>query len=154
MEIDGDWVPFALDDPEPLRQALALVQGVNADVLCHLEPVQQPLVERKGLLGRSKAVPADFAVAILHWSDEAGAGEFELNFVLPPGPPFEQRVGLPAGVARSAKDGTSASMTLAAHHSPASAASTVLGLLATAYAGVVTGPWQVQVVDNLPSMGD
>lgn len=154
MEIDGGWEPCPLDDPEPLRRALTLVSGTNADAVCQVQPVTQPTVERKGLLGRVKQVPADYALAVIHWSDETGAGEFELSFVLPPGPPFEQRVGLPAGVAHSAPDGTTATMTLAEHHSPASAAATILGLLPTAYAGFVTGPWQVQVYDNSATVGD
>lgn len=157
MDLETGWVPCPLDDAEALRRALAYLAteaGDNADALAEVAPLQPPLVEHKGFLGRTRQVPAPYKVTVVHWSDETGAGEYEVTFTLAPGPPFEARVGLPAGVARSAPDGSTAAMSLAEHHSPASAAGVILGLVGPAYAGVVLGPWQVRLVDNLPDLGD
>lgn len=154
MQIDSGWEALSPDDPEPLRQALTLIQGTNADALARLAPVQPPTIEKKGMLGRTKQVAVAWGGTFVHWSDENGVGEYNLALEMVPGPPLAQRVGLPAGVTVPTDDGTTAAVVFDETMSPASVAACVAQLLPVVFGAAVPSGWQVCVDDNNPSFSD
>lgn len=154
MEIDGPPEPCPLTDPEPLRQVLVALQGSNATYLARLTPVQPPMVEKKGLLGRSRPVPAPWQVDLVHWADEDGSGQFEATLTAPPGSSFHQRPTLPPGVTVNEGRGDRVTVSIDPSASPAVAAAVLAGLVPAVYGDVDRASWQAQLVDNDFSGGD
>jgi len=96
--MDGPAYPLDLGRPGDLDHGIGLTRGGQGEVWLTVAPLRQPLVERKGFLGRRKQEPAGWCLAAQDWADSTATSEWTIWCVLPAGAPLSRRgVALPEG---------------------------------------------------------
>jgi hypothetical protein len=91
-------VPFELTDVGALGDGLSQVRGTGGQVWLTVAPQRQPMVERKGFLGRRRQAAAAWCLAAQDWAGSGEPAEWTLWCVVPPGRvPGRHGVALPAG---------------------------------------------------------
>lgn len=140
-------MPCGLGDPEPLRQAFAALMEGMGERVARYGPRQPYTIEKKGLLGRAKAVEIPVGAEAVWYADEHGSGQFSVNLFHPDGWPGAAGRPIPVGASPSVSDATYYSFDLDLSSSPARAAADVAGVCVAVFGTAMGSDWQVTVDD-------
>jgi len=149
MHMDGPAVPFALSDPGSLADGLGRTRGTGGQVWLTVAPQQQPMLERKGLLGRRKQEPAAWSLAVQDWAGRNEPADWSIWCTLPAGVPLSRRgVALPAGATVESEADDDAMLRLPPGTPEATVAAELCRLAVTLLAPAAPGGWFWRVGDS------
>lgn len=146
---------FELTTPAALHPPLSELRGSTGELWLTVAPMQQPVVETKGLLGRRKQAPARWCIAAQDWARPGTPSDLTLWLQLPPGPRLTERgVALPDGATVEVDDATDALVRLAAGTEPEVAAVEVCRLAGELIAPHAPGGFFWRVGDTATPLYD
>lgn len=142
------WTVLDPEVPGPLGAVVEELAGTNGEWFLTMAPAVPPVVERKGLLGRSRREVATWGVAVQHWDDRPG-GRYSLWLTHPAGPPVSARTALPGGLEVEFEGDAEAMLNTPAGMPAAEVATMALGLARACLAGAVEDRWRFRVDDTM-----
>lgn len=147
--MDGPCTPFDLADPTALAGGLDDTRGGEGEVWLTVAPQEQPVLERKGLLGRRKQEPAGWCVAAQDWSRRRDPAEWTIWMTVPKGQPLSRRgIALPPGAEVETESDVDALLRLPSGTDAAIVAAELCRFAAALIAPTAPGGWFWRVGDT------